>query len=81
MTTTTTTKTTCDICNKTIEPNEQRVFAGSYGLDFHLICLDVVDGTIIGLLVDDVEVGQSKEFEGNPNHASRLYWNHSQKIS
>lgn len=68
------TKVTCDICKEPIESDQKHVFAGVYGLDFHELCLQKVNGTIIGLLVDDVTVGLSETYIDKPGHANRLYW-------
>lgn len=65
----------CDICGTNIKEDEMHVFAGVYGLDFHLTCLQSADGTIIGMFVDDVHVGNSREFRDRPNHAQRIHWN------
>ena len=70
----TTTIVTCDICDSAIGSLETRVFAGVYGRDFHIKCLQHVNGSIIGLLVDDVRVGTSGEYADSPGHATRLYW-------
>jgi hypothetical protein len=66
---------TCDICKLEMGNNEQRVFAGSYGYDFHLTCLEKVDGTILGKLTDELRVGTTIEYGDKPNHAPRFYWN------
>jgi len=59
MTTKTITQRTCDICQQEIVDGARFVDASPYGRDFHVSCLEKVDGTIIALLVDDVYI-QSK---------------------
>jgi hypothetical protein len=76
MTTKTQTVVTCDICGGVIDEKKQaprrRVDATVYGRDFHEDCLRQVDGTIIGLLVDDVYVHGALDGAGR---GSRLLWN------
>lgn len=67
-------KVICDICQTEIARTDMRVFAGTYGLDFHSDCLFKVNGTILGLLTDEINFGSSEKFEDRPNHAPRLYW-------
>lgn len=80
MSVTTVTTTKCDICQELIKPKDTRVFAGVYGYDFHLDCLKQVNGTILGMLTDELQVGISAEWEDRPGHAPRLYWDTAREV-
>lgn len=64
----------CDLCHEEIKDGEIQVFAGTFGLDFHLDCLEKANGTIIGLFSDEVHAGISSTFKERPNHAPRILW-------